>query len=161
MKGQTTNIKFHWFSKSLLISLLTLLSILVFENSTAQTKKNTNTTSQSEKDSSKIYVMWDDFSDIPTFKDGGDVGMRKFINNNLKFPNGLKSSGKVYLSFTVDTLGNVKDAIILKGHTKETDEEALRVVNLLKFIPAKRQGKLIETKVNLPISFTVTDDKQK
>lgn len=98
----------------------------------------------------------------PTFKDGGDIGLKKFINKNLRYPKtGECVTGKVYVGFTVDTLGNVKDIEIKKGITPSTDEEAIRIVKMLTFIPGTWFGQPIETKMVLPISFTIKNKKEK
>jgi TonB family protein len=96
----------------------------------------------------------------PTFKDGGEIGLKNFIKENLRYPKtGECVTGKVYVEFTVDTLGNVKEAIIKRGITRSTDEEALRVVNLMKFKPGTRYGKPIEMNMIIPISFTIEHEK--
>jgi TonB family protein len=110
----------------------------------------------------KDEVIFADPDSPPTFKDGGDIGLKKFINENLRYPKtGECVTGKVYVGFTVDTLGNVKDIEIKKGITPSTNEEAIRVVKMLTFIPGTRLGRPIETKMVLPISFTIEykDDK--
>lgn len=92
----------------------------------------------------------------PIFKNGGDIGLKKFIKENLRYPKtGECIKGKVYVGFTVDTLGNVKDVEIKRGITPSTDEEAIRVVKMLTFISGTRFGRPIETKMILPISFTI------
>jgi TonB family protein len=110
----------------------------------------------------KAEVIFADPDSPPTFKDGGDIGLKKFIKENLRYPKtGECVTGKVYVGFTVDTLGNVKDIEIKRGITPSTDEEAIRVVKMLTFIPGTRFGRPIETKMVLPISFTIEykDDK--
>lgn len=110
----------------------------------------------------KDEVIFVDPDSPPTFKDGGDIGLKKFINENLRYPKtGECVTGKVYVGFIVDTLGNVKDIEIKRGITPSTDEEAIRVVKMLTFIPGTRFGRPIETKMVLPISFTIDykDDK--
>lgn len=98
----------------------------------------------------------------PIFKDGGAIGLKKFINENLRYPNTDECiTGKVYVSFTVDTLGNVKDIEIKKGITPSTDKEAIRVVEMLTFIPGLRFGRIVETKMILPISFTIEHKEDK
>jgi TonB family protein len=92
----------------------------------------------------------------PVFKDGGDLGLKKFIGENLHYPKtGECVTGKVYVLFTIDTLGNVKDIEIKRGITPSTDKEAIRVVSLMKFIRGTNYGKPIDTKMVLPISFTL------
>ena len=104
----------------------------------------------------KDEVIFADPDSPPTFKDGGDIGLKKFIQENLSYPKtGECVTGKVYVGFTVDTLGNVKDIEIKKGITTSTDEEAIRVVKLLTFVPGTRFGQPIEMKMVLPLSFTI------
>lgn len=110
----------------------------------------------------KDEVIFADPDSPPTFKDGGDIGLKKFIKENFRYPKtGECVTGKVYVGFTVDTLGNVKDIEIKRGITPSTDEEAIRVVKMLTFIPGTRFGRPVETKMVLPISFTIEykDDK--
>jgi protein TonB len=90
----------------------------------------------------------------PTYKDGGEQGLRKFIIDNLKYPKGQYLEGRVYVGFSVDTLGNTKDIEIKRGITKETDEEAIRIVKMLTFIPGSVYGKPTEMNMVLPISFS-------
>jgi len=107
-------------------------------------------------------IIFSDPDSPPIFKNGGDVGLKKFIRENLRYPKtGECVTGKVYVGFTVDTLGNVKDIEIKRGITTSTDEEAIRVVKMLTFIPGTRFGIPIEMKMVLPICFTIEykDDK--
>lgn len=91
----------------------------------------------------------------PTYKDGGTLGLIKFIEENLRYPNtGDGITGKIYVGFVVDTAGNVKDITIKKGVSLLLDEEAIRLVKMLTFIPGTIYGKLVETQMVLPINFT-------
>lgn len=95
----------------------------------------------------------------PVYKNGGEQGLRQFIVDNLKYPIGQSVEGRVYVGFTVDTLGNVKNIEIKRGLTKETDEEAIRIVKMLNFIPGTVYGKPTEMKMVLPISFSIQKPK--
>lgn len=98
----------------------------------------------------------------PTFKYGGDIGLKKFISKSLRYPKTNESvTGKVYVGFTVDTLGNVKDIEIKRGITSSTDEEAIRIVKLLTFIPGTRFGRPIQINMVLPISFSIDNNDRK
>ena len=93
---------------------------------------------------------------LPTYKNGGDVGAKKFIQENLRYPQtGECITGRVYVEFTVDTLGNVKDVEIKRGISNAADEEAMRVVKIMKYMPGTRNGHPIETKMIWPIDFTI------
>lgn len=86
--------------------------------------------------------------------EGGEKALRDFIYSNIQNPSHQCLSGKVYVGFTVDTLGNVKDVEILRGLSKEIDEECLRVVKMLKYkTPGSLYGKLIEVAYKFPIVF--------
>lgn len=107
--------------------------------------------------SNSLFAQEDIFVDpdaIPVFKEGGDVGLVKFINENLRYPTtGECVEGKVYVGFIVDTIGNVKEIEIKRGISPASDKEAIRVVEMLKFIPGTRMGKPIEMKMVIPIRF--------
>lgn len=96
----------------------------------------------------------------PIYKNVDEQGLRQFIIDNLKYPTGQCVEGRVYVGFTVDTLGNVKDIEIKRGITKETDEEAIRIVKMLTFIPGTVYGKSTEMKMVLPISFSNQNHKE-
>ncbi len=108
-----------------------------------------------------VSSIFDDPELPPVFKDGGELGMRKFIKENLLYPkSGDCIQGKVYVRFTVDTMGNVKNCEVLKGLTKESEEEALRVVRMMTFIPGELDGKPKEMKSVVPISFTLEKEDE-
>jgi protein TonB len=70
----------------------------------------------------------------PSFP-GGESELHKFLSENIKYPqqateNGIQ--GTVYVSFVVDSKGNVTDAKVLRGIGGGCDEEAIRVVKLMK-----------------------------
>lgn len=98
---------------------------------------------------------------VPIFINGGESGLKDFISKNINYPNDGCVSGNVYTNFTVDKNGNVKNIVVLKGITKGTDKEALRIVNLLTFIPATKNGKPTEANMNLRINFTLDYEDKK
>ena len=99
-------------------------------------------------------VIFIDPDTPPVFKNGGDIGLKKFIKENLRYPKtGECISGNVYVSFTVDTNGLIKNIEIKRGITTASNEEAIRIVKLMKFNPATRNGKPIEAEMIVPISF--------
>ena len=76
----------------------------------------------------EIFFIVEDMPEFP----GGDLALRKFIANSIKYPeiaqeNGIQ--GKVYVSFVVGADGYVKNAKIARGVDPSLDKEALRVVN--------------------------------
>jgi TonB family protein len=88
---------------------------------------------------------------------GGEAALNRFIEKSISYPgialeNGI--SGKVYVSFTIDKTGSVKDARIEKGVDASLDREALRVVNSLpKWKPGRVDGEIVETGYTVPVNF--------
>ena len=81
--------------------------------------------------------------------------MMNDIKNNLQYPNSQTCiSGKVYVSFIIDTLGQVTNVETIKGINDEFDKEAVRVVKLLSnWEPGTIRGKKIAVKYTVPINF--------
>ena len=88
---------------------------------------------------------------------GGEIGIFQFLNENVRYPSKVRQkdiSGTVWVSFVVDTTGNLKDIHINQSVDKDLDEEAIRVVNLMpKWIPLTENGKLIEYQFTMPFRF--------
>ena len=97
--------------------------------------------------------------DMPAFP-GGDLGLMKFIQRNVKYPPIAKEyniEGKVYISFIVDKSGLVTNVKIVRGVDKNLDAEAVRVVKLLpKYKPGKQRGKPVRVMFTIPINFTLS-----
>ena len=94
--------------------------------------------------------------EMPSFP-GGEAERNKFLAENIVYPqqateNGIQ--GTVYVSFVVDSKGNVTDVKILRGIGGGCDEEALRVVKMMPaWHPGKQNGKLVRVLFNMPIYF--------
>ena len=63
--------------------------------------------------------------------------------------------GTVYITATINKIGNVEDAVILKGLGGGLDEEALNAVLATKFNPGKQRGKPVNVKIVIPIKFVL------
>ena len=96
-----------------------------------------------------------------TYK-GGMEAMFKFLRKHLRYPavaRRMGVEGTVYVSFVVNTEGKVINATVIKGISKECDEEAVRVVSLLtEWIPAKQNNVNVMVRMVLPISFKLDKD---
>lgn len=97
----------------------------------------------------------------PTFP-GGDAALAKYLSNNIRYPhlateNGI--SGTVFVSFVVDSEGQIKDVKTVgakKGGGLE--DEAMRVVKKMpKWKPGKQNGRQVSVQFNLPIRFTLQE----
>lgn len=90
---------------------------------------------------------------MPTFKDGGEKGLAEFLKKNLKYPNNECLQGKVIVNFTIDKKGNVETPKIIRSLSKSADNEVLRVVKLMKFIPGMQAGRNAISQYTLPVIF--------
>jgi TonB family protein len=87
---------------------------------------------------------------------GGQEAMMKYLASQLKYPDGVKASGTVFVSFLVKADGKVSNAQVKRGVTPELDKEALRVVSAMpNWKPAKKDGKPVDCEMVLPVRFAL------
>lgn len=102
-----------------------------------------------------IYDVVDEPADFP----GGSEALKKYIADNLKYPEVAKKNGlqgKCYLQFIVSMDGYVSNVKLKKGvpDCPECDAEAIRLVKRMpKWIPGKVNGKNVHSTFSLPIFF--------
>ncbi|MFN0214737.1 MAG: energy transducer TonB [Saprospiraceae bacterium] len=78
----------------------------------------------------------------PQFK-GGPKELTKFIYSNLRYPKEALEAGiegTVFVEYDIDYQGNVVATRVLKGLSHGCDEEACRVVQLMKFDVERNRG---------------------
>jgi periplasmic protein TonB len=82
------------------------------------------------------------------------------LRKNIKYPRQAKSTGtegKVFVEFIVNKNGEPSDLKIIRGIGSGCDEEAMRVLSLVKWEPGKQRGKPVRVKMVLPISFQLSN----
>jgi protein TonB len=95
------------------------------------------------------------FLKIPTFP-GGKVAYQNFIKENVKYPEQAlvnKVEGLVFVTYTVDNIGEIVDVEITKGIGYGCDEEAERVIRLMKYEPARNRGVRMKVEMKTRIHF--------
>ncbi|KAA9353738.1 TonB family protein [Larkinella humicola] len=109
------------------------------------------------QDKEHVFTVVEKHPEFP----GGMVGLTRFINENLRYPEAAQKahvSGKVFLSFVINTDGSFQDIQVLKGFGFGADEEAIRVLKAMpRWKPATQDGKLVRVKYNLPIKFELEE----
>jgi TonB family protein len=112
------------------------------------------------------------FLDLPRYG-GGNEEFKKFIASNLRYPKAaLEASieGKVLVEYEIDDNGFVHNPRVLRSLGYGCDEEAVRIVGLLRFKKVKNRGVRVRvnTKTNivfrLPrtrITYSVTSKEEK
>ncbi|NPD92493.1 energy transducer TonB [Xylanibacter muris] len=88
---------------------------------------------------------------------GGKEALMNYLAENVKYPAAAEKQGikgRVVVSFAIGVDGSVTEAKVLKSVNPLLDEEAVRVVEAMpKWIPAKLNGKPVEVKYSVPITF--------
>jgi len=100
--------------------------------------------------STLVYTRADKMPEFP----GGQVEMKRYIVENMNLPEGVKLSGKVRLSFIVETDGELSEIQISEGINDQIDKEMIRVIGgMPRWRPGMDQGRLVRTRITLPIKF--------
>ena len=84
------------------------------------------------------------------------IGGLASIQKNIRYPQLAKLAGiegKVYVLAFLDEVGNVANARVIKGIGAGCDEAALEAVKIVKFTPARNNGKPVKVQVTIPIVF--------
>ena len=95
--------------------------------------------------------------DMPKFNGKDNEEFRKFIGENLRYPeiaayNGI--TGTVYIQFTINKNGQVTDVEVMRGVDPALDKEAIRVITSSpKWTPGKQRGKPVSVCFTFPIRF--------
>lgn len=101
----------------------------------------------------KVFVIVEKMPKFP----GGDLALRKYIAQNVKYPNIARENdiqGKVYVRFVVTEKGAVENVQIARGVDPLLDKEAIRVVESLpNWQPGEQGGKKVKVWYTVPINF--------
>jgi len=103
-----------------------------------------------------------DFLRIPTYPGGKDAYM-KFISENIVYPKQALSNkveGFVYLVYTVNNIGEISDIQVTNGIGNGCDEEAVRVIRMMQFEPARNRGIKMKVEMKTKIHFKLPETIQ-
>ena len=102
-------------------------------------------------------VAWCD--EVQPLYRGGPKALQSFLAHNLKYPKeAIKHGvgGTVIIRFQVDTLGYTSNFSVSKSACYELDQEALRVVKMLKgWSPCTLHGRKHSTYISQPLLFNI------
>jgi TonB family protein len=93
---------------------------------------------------------------------GGPKALRAFIAQHLKYPEAAletKTQGTVSLKYTIDHKGNVTGTDVISGLGHGCDEEAQRVVRMLKFSVPKTRGMKVLFHKDIHVHFRLPKHK--
>ncbi len=110
---------------------------------------------QNVKDENYIYKA-EECDLLAQFPEGNEK-LSEFISTNFNWVQGqITVSGNVFVSFTVNSNGSIDDVKLEKGLCTTCDMEAMRLIKSMpKWIPAKKDGKFVRSKMVIPINFSL------
>ncbi|MBL7905987.1 MAG: M56 family metallopeptidase [Bacteroidales bacterium] len=95
---------------------------------------------------------------------GGQDAMIEYLKEKIRYPEVArknKKEGTVYVSFVVETDGQVSNVKILRGIGSGCDEVAMKAVqDMPPWVPGTQRGKAVRVQYNLPIKFTLTEGEK-
>lgn len=104
-----------------------------------------------------------DVTKAPSFK-GGMEEFYKYLAKECKYPKvdqDKNISGKVFLSFIVEPNGKLSDIKVVKGVSPTLDAEAIRLIEKSPdWSPGYSGNTPVRVKYDIPISFSLSDDKK-
>ncbi len=101
----------------------------------------------------------DSFIRQPKFP-GGKKALDEFIRTNLVYPEEAlknKIEGVVTVEFDIDADGNISDIVVKHALGYGCDEEAVRLVKLLKYEKKRYRGLRVNFHQNMNIFFRLTN----
>lgn len=96
--------------------------------------------------------------EMPSFP-GGETAMMQYLRDNIKWPEGNTTSGRVIVGFVVKKDGSIGDVAVKRSVNPVVDAEAVRVVSSMpRWTPGKSDGKPVDVQYLLPIQFSTKGD---
>lgn len=99
----------------------------------------------------------DIYPDERPYFPGGDEACLRWIQENINYPKECKElgiQGRVIAKMIVNADGKITDIEITRSPDERLSAEAIRVIKAMPdWIPAKKDGKAVESTFNLPIMF--------
>ena len=100
--------------------------------------------------------------DVPHFP-GGIQALQEYLASNTHYPKEAKEegiSGTVWVRFTVDEDGIIKNIMLDKNIYPSLDKEALRVISSMpEWKPGEQRGKAVPVELVIPVEFKILIDE--
>lgn len=108
---------------------------------------------EEEEDEAQVFYIVENMPEFP----GGDSELRKYINQNVKYPEIAKENGiqgRVFIQFVVNKKGRVEQVKVVRGVDPSLDKEAVRVIESLPpWKPGSQRGKAVRVSFTVPINY--------
>lgn len=95
---------------------------------------------------------------------GGKKALRDFITAHLQYPEDAMNQrleGVVTVAYQVDDSGVVENPVVIKGLSPSCNEEAIRLVKMLKYGQAHNRGVRLKSNCKIHIHFKLAPVEQK
>ena len=100
-----------------------------------------------------------DFPDVEPEFIGGELELKKFIANNIQYPQidlERENQGRVFVEFIVEKDGSLSNVKVLRGVSEGLDREARRVIRgMPNWKPGESSGQIVRCRARLPILFVM------
>lgn len=103
------------------------------------------------------------FLQMPEYP-GGRKALREFISSQLQYPQDAivqNIQGTVVVAYMVNDEGNVENARVVQSLFPSCDEEAIRLVSLLKYTKAYNHGVRVKANQKLHVHFKCKPEQKK
>lgn len=127
------------------------------ENKTSISKDTVkNSIDSKQNETENLYFKVDK---MPKFNDKkrGCKDFSEFIITEMKYPQDAleqKTEGRVYVQFTIDKNGYIKNAKVVRGVQSSLDQEALRIIySSPKWQPGIKDGQPVDVVFTFPVEF--------
>ncbi|MBM3454105.1 MAG: energy transducer TonB [Bacteroidetes bacterium] len=98
-----------------------------------------------------------DFPDVEAEFKGGEAAMQRWMQENLVYPEismEMGEQGKVYLKFVVEKDGKISSVDVIKGISRDLDNEAKRLVRAMPpWKAGETKGNKVRSSFTMPINF--------
>ncbi|QZT36589.1 TonB family protein [Halosquirtibacter xylanolyticus] len=97
---------------------------------------------------------------LPQYINGTIADAHRFIARSIRYPSDAQEghvTGDVVVIADIDSSGDVKGTRIVRGVFPSLNDEACRVVKLLKFVPAESNNKKVDSELRFLIRFTLSN----
>ncbi len=132
--------------------------LIIGNQDTSRKKQNTG---KIEKVTMKTAT---DLPDSPAQFPGGDKARIEYFSANTPYPDDARKAGKegtIYVQFVITPTGEVSNVKILKNVFPSLDKVAYdAIINMPKWIPARKDNKPVSYEMTIPIKFELNDDKK-
>lgn len=90
----------------------------------------------------------------PSFP-GGKEELKKWLRENINYPEGAKRYGTIVVAFTVKKNGKLDDFAVKKGVSEFLDYAAVEILKgMPKWEAAVRNGKAVDAETQVSVKFT-------